>query len=108
MTPNEMKNYFSLLYANLQAFCPKDTRNMYRHITIGEDEKYYYIFVNAPTTRGYDYARAVNEGLRAKYYGVEMTPKEAANYRWIEKAIYRTTKVFNGNNYNEGITENDN
>ena len=36
-----------------------------------------------------------------------MTSKERKNYKWIEKAIARTTKVFNGDNYNEGVS-NDN
>lgn len=107
MNPNEMKNYFCLLFSNLQALCPRDTGNMYRHITVGEDEDNYYIFINAPTARNYDYARAVNEGLRAKFYGTKMTSKERKNYKWIEKAIARTTKVFNGDNYNEGVS-NDN
>lgn len=95
MQPNELDNFMNLLFAELLNRCPKDTGNMVNHILIGETEDYYEITITAPKDN-YDYARSVNYALNAKADGRALSVKEAKNYRWIEKAIARSTEVFTG------------
>lgn len=78
-------DFYYLLYTTLLANCPKDTRNMVSHIILTDMGEYWDIDISGPRD-GYDYARAVN-------YNRQRTPKEARNYKWVERTIRQVMDV---------------
>lgn len=78
----------NLLYTMLLENCPVDTRNMISHITINYYGSYTEIKVSAPSRYG-DYAKHVN-------YNRQRTPKEASNYKWIEKTLREWAQITGG------------
>ena len=84
--------YYNLLQI-LYPTCPYDTGNMLSHISLTETPEEFIIKINAPTARGYDYARAVNEGLAAKYYNRPRTAKEERNYHWVQRAVEQAARL---------------
>ena len=81
---NEEREFIETLYSLLLAHCPVDTRNMVTHIFKYDYGTYQEIRIEV------DYAKAVN-------YNRQRTPKEARNYRWVEKAIEQASEIYGAN-----------
>lgn len=87
------KQFYHYLFTELLSNCPKDTRNMVNNIILEDFGTYWKITISGPkmTSSGfYDYAKAVN-------YNPQRTPKEARNYKWVERTIAQVSMVIGGN-----------
>lgn len=85
------QQYYDLLYTTLLANCPVDTGNMVANIKQYDMGDYFLIVISGPkkikkTGATYDYAKDVN-------YNRQRTPKEAKNYKWVEKTITQVSEV---------------
>lgn len=81
--------FYQLLYTTLLANCPVDTGNMVANITLEDMGDYWLITVSGPkkTKKGDDdYAKYVN-------YNRQRTPKEAKNYKWVERTIQQVAEL---------------
>jgi len=88
----EADRFWYLLFTELLAKSPKDTRNMVSNITVTDYGDYWAVVISGPkmTSQGfYDYAMDVN-------YNPQRTPKEARNYQWIERTIRQAAEVIGG------------
>ena len=84
------QQYYNLLYTTLLANCPVDTGNMISNLKQYDMGDYYLIVISGPKKlkKGgtYDYAKDVN-------YNRQRTPKEAKNYKWVEKTIQQVSEL---------------
>lgn len=86
--------YMNQLFSLLQSTCPVDTGNMLKNIKMEETDDAFFIYINAPHPNGnYDYARAVNYGLKAKAENRQMSSKEKRNYHWVERAVKQSADL---------------
>jgi hypothetical protein len=84
--------FWYLLFTELLARSPKDTRNMVNNITVADMGDFWKVTISGPkmTSSGfYDYAMAVN-------YNPQRTPKEARNYQWVERTIRQVAEAMGG------------
>lgn len=88
----EDDRFWYLLFTELLARSPKDTRNMVNNITVADMGDFWKVTISGPsmTSQGfYDYAMAVN-------YNQQRTAKEARNYKWIERTIRQVAEAMGG------------
>ena len=90
--------YYQNLYSILMPTCPFRTGNMKSHITFTQAPNYCIVKIEAPIndSKGalvYDYAVAVHEGLAAKAQNRAMSPKEARNYHWVQRAVKQAAEL---------------
>ena len=79
-----MNEFINTLYSIMLANCPVDTRNMVTHIFLYDYGEYKEIRIEV------DYAKPVN-------YNRQRTPKEAHNYKWVERSIQQASDIHGAN-----------
>lgn len=76
-----MEQFISILHNALILACPTDTGRMSTNIYMNDYGEYFSFRVEV------FYAQYVN-------YNRQRTPKEQANYKWVEKTIMRVAEMF--------------
>lgn len=90
---NEERLFYINLWTVLLAKIPIDTGNMITHTELQDYGNWWKLIISGPLKDGDDYARAVNEGLNAKFNERAMTAKEERNYHFVQTSIEQAAQL---------------